>query len=179
MVRARAERVKRGTSQSPGMIIKKLLRTSVNAVPSRARNWIKHIPGVAGLQRYLVNRFLSGAPFVHTINSGPAAGLTFEVLLPLDKAIWAGKRGTGTEPPLRFGSEPVPFCLPGVKSNQRWRPGERCGGASGPPGDSGPGPTAQLWLRPCVNSFSRWEARPSPDSGASRLRPRRTSGASR
>jgi FkbM family methyltransferase len=27
---------------------------------------------------------------VHTINSGPAAGLKFEVTLPLDKAVWAG-----------------------------------------------------------------------------------------
>jgi FkbM family methyltransferase len=33
---------------------------------------------------------LSGAPFVHVINAGPASGLHFEVTLPDDKAIWAG-----------------------------------------------------------------------------------------
>src|SRR6202023_2834335 len=43
-----------------------------------------------GLQRWLVARFLSDEPFVHTINVGPAAGLRFEVTLPLDKPVWAG-----------------------------------------------------------------------------------------
>ncbi len=71
-------------------VVKKLLRSSVNAIPPALRGWIKHIPGVAGFQRLLVNHVLSGEPFVHTINSGPASGLTFEVTLPLDKAIWAG-----------------------------------------------------------------------------------------
>lgn len=70
--------------------MKKLLRSSVNALPSAARGWIRHVPGVAEFQRWLVNRVLSGEPFLHTINSGPAAGLRFEVTLPLDKAIWAG-----------------------------------------------------------------------------------------
>jgi FkbM family methyltransferase len=54
------------------------------------RRWIKHIPGLAELQRLLVNDVLSGESFIHTINAGPAAGLRFEVTLPLDKAIWAG-----------------------------------------------------------------------------------------
>jgi FkbM family methyltransferase len=71
-------------------MMKSILRASVNCLPHGIRHRIKHIPGVAGFQRWLVNRVLSGAPFLHTINSGPAAGLRFEVTLPLDKAIWAG-----------------------------------------------------------------------------------------
>jgi FkbM family methyltransferase len=48
------------------------------------------MPLVAGFQRFVVNRFLSGERFVHPINAGPAKGLRFEVLLPQDKAFWAG-----------------------------------------------------------------------------------------
>ncbi|MBE0612755.1 MAG: FkbM family methyltransferase [Burkholderiales bacterium] len=70
--------------------MKKLLRSSVNAIPSGMRNWIKYIPGLAETQRWLVRNILSDEAFIHTINSGPAAGLRFEVSLPLDKAIWMG-----------------------------------------------------------------------------------------
>lgn len=70
--------------------MKKLLQISVNACPMAVRHWIKHIPGVAALQRWLIRTTLSGEPFVHQINAGPARGLRFEVTLPLDKAIWAG-----------------------------------------------------------------------------------------
>ncbi len=71
-------------------MMKSILRTSVNCLPYGIRHHIKHIPGVAGFQRWLVNRVLGREPFLHTINGGPAAGLRFEVTLPLDKAIWAG-----------------------------------------------------------------------------------------
>lgn len=70
--------------------MKSILRASVNCLPIGVRHRIKHIPGLAGLQRWLVDRVLSGDPFTHTINGGPAAGLTFDIVLPLDKAIWAG-----------------------------------------------------------------------------------------
>ena len=70
--------------------MKSILRDSVNWLPHGVRHRIRHIPGIAALQRWLVNRVLSGEPFVHIINAGPAAGLRFEVTLPLDKAIWAG-----------------------------------------------------------------------------------------
>lgn len=70
--------------------MKTLLRYSVNLVPVAMRTWIKHIPGVAGFQRMLVNELLSGEPFTHTISGGPATGLRFEVTLPMDKAIWSG-----------------------------------------------------------------------------------------
>jgi len=70
--------------------VKDLLQASVNVLPYRARYWIKHIPGLAASQRWLLRRFLEGQPFVHTVNAGPAAGLRFEITLPHDKAIWTG-----------------------------------------------------------------------------------------
>jgi FkbM family methyltransferase len=70
--------------------LKRLLRASVNALPLKMRHWIKHIPGVAAGQRWLIRFALSGEPFVHTINAGPVRGLRFEITLPDDKAIWAG-----------------------------------------------------------------------------------------
>ena len=72
------------------MTLKSVLGEGVNYIPYPLRPWIKNLPGIAGLQRWLVARFLSDQPFVHTINVGPAAGLRFEVTLPLDKPVWAG-----------------------------------------------------------------------------------------
>src|SRR5208337_5495742 len=62
-----------------GGVVKDLLQASVNVLPYRARYWIKHIPGLAASQRWLLRRFLEGQPFVHTVNAGPAAGLRFEI----------------------------------------------------------------------------------------------------
>jgi FkbM family methyltransferase len=70
--------------------MKALIRGSGNILPMWLRRSIKHIPGVATTQRWIVSHTLSGEPFVHTINAGPAGGLRFEVTLPEDKAIWAG-----------------------------------------------------------------------------------------
>ena len=70
--------------------MKSILRASVNYLPYELRHWVKHLPGIAGLQRRLVSHVLAGEPFIHAINAGPAAGLRFEVTLPMDKAIWAG-----------------------------------------------------------------------------------------
>jgi FkbM family methyltransferase len=70
--------------------VKGLLQSSVNMLPFRARYWIKHIPGIAASQRWVLQRFLEGQPFVHTVNAGPAAGLRFEITLPHDKAVWTG-----------------------------------------------------------------------------------------
>ena len=75
---------------SEAMTLKRVLGVGVNYIPYPLRPWIKNVPGIAGLQRWLVARFLSDQPFVHTINVGPAAGLRFEVTLPLDKPVWAG-----------------------------------------------------------------------------------------
>lgn len=72
------------------MTLRTLLSESVNYIPYSVRPWIKNVPGIAGFQRWLVTRFLSHQPFVHTIDVGPAAGLRFEVRLPDDKAVWTG-----------------------------------------------------------------------------------------
>jgi FkbM family methyltransferase len=71
-------------------IFKASVRTGINVIPLPLRHWVKHVPGLAALQRWLVNSVISHEPFVHTVNVGPAKGLHFEVTLPLDKAIWAG-----------------------------------------------------------------------------------------
>jgi len=72
------------------MTLRSLLSESVNYIPYSVRPWIRKLPGIANLQRWLVTRFLSNQPFVHTINVGPAAGLRFEVSLPNDKPVWTG-----------------------------------------------------------------------------------------
>src|ERR1051325_5130362 len=67
-----------------------VLERSVNMIPWQARHWIKHIPLVAGLQRFVFQKFFSGRKFLHEINAGPAKGLIYPISLPLDKAIWTG-----------------------------------------------------------------------------------------
>jgi hypothetical protein len=71
-------------------VLRTAVGASVNFVPYRLRRWIRHVPGVAPLQRLVIGRVLNGHAFVHRINAGPAAGLAFEVTLPFDKAIWSG-----------------------------------------------------------------------------------------
>jgi FkbM family methyltransferase len=73
-----------------GVVLRAAVGASVNFVPYRLRHWIRHVPGVARLQRLVIGRVLNGHAFVHRINAGPAAGLAFEVTLPSDKAIWGG-----------------------------------------------------------------------------------------
>ena len=88
-----------------------MLRGSVNALPLSVRHCIKFIPGVAFLQRWLVSRVLSGEPFVHLINAGPARGLRFEVTLPLDKAVWSGTYETGFSQALHDAVKPGDVCF--------------------------------------------------------------------
>lgn len=90
--------------------MRRFLQSSVNLLPASARHWIKHIPGVAAGQRWLVNRVLSGQPFVHVINAGPARGLHFEVVLPCDKAVWAGTYEAEFSAALRQGVRPGDVC---------------------------------------------------------------------
>jgi len=71
-------------------MFRRVLGEGVNYIPYSLRPWIKSLPGITRLQRWLITRFLSDRPFVHTINAGPARRLRFEVSLPLDKAVWAG-----------------------------------------------------------------------------------------
>lgn len=68
----------------------RLMRGAVRLVPYRMRRQIKTLPLVGPAQRFIVNRHLSGKPFVHTVDAGPARGITFELVLPEDKGIWTG-----------------------------------------------------------------------------------------
>jgi hypothetical protein len=65
-------------------MFKTVMGQCVNYIPYSLRPWIKSVPSIARLQRWLITRFLPDQPFVHTINVGPARGLRFEVSLPLD-----------------------------------------------------------------------------------------------
>jgi FkbM family methyltransferase len=67
-----------------------MIRASVNALPYGARPLIRDIPVIAAVQRWLIARTLGKKSFVHRINAGPAKGLLFEVMLPMDKPVWAG-----------------------------------------------------------------------------------------
>jgi FkbM family methyltransferase len=54
------------------------------------RRQVNRVPGLAALQRALLRRVVSDRPFLHTLDAGPAAGVRFEISLPLDKAVWTG-----------------------------------------------------------------------------------------
>lgn len=71
-------------------MLKRLLQSSVNHVPFALRRRVRHVPGLAALQRWLLANSGLDAPFVHLINAGPAGGTRFEISLPADKAIWSG-----------------------------------------------------------------------------------------
>jgi FkbM family methyltransferase len=75
--------------RNPAML-KRAVGASVNLIPYRLRSRIRFVPGVAVLQRVLVERVLSGHTFAHRVNAGPAAGMICEIALPADKAIWSG-----------------------------------------------------------------------------------------
>ena len=66
------------------------LQLSVNALPWKLRLALKHVPGVASVQRWLVDAVLSRRTFLHAINRGPAKGLRYPVVLPIDKGVWTG-----------------------------------------------------------------------------------------
>jgi len=86
-----------------------LLRRAVNVLPVSARARIGRMPVVGALQRRIVTH-LSGTPFLHTINAGPARGLRIEVTLPRDKAIWAGTYEQVFASALREGVAPGDVC---------------------------------------------------------------------
>ena len=70
--------------------MKKLLEGSVRFIPWRVRSWVKRLPLIAPLQRWLLARFVEGREFVHTVDAGPARGLKYPITLPADKGIWIG-----------------------------------------------------------------------------------------
>ena len=71
-------------------MISKFLQKTVSKVPWRVRGWIKHVPLLAPLQRWLIANFLEGEEFVHRVDAGPARGLVYPVRLPQDKGVWTG-----------------------------------------------------------------------------------------
>jgi FkbM family methyltransferase len=70
--------------------VKTLVRSSVNWIPYRFRDYVRRVPLLKRFQSWVVNCFLSEDIFIHRIGGGPAAGATFKISLPADKAIWAG-----------------------------------------------------------------------------------------
>ena len=67
-----------------------MLNKSVDYIPWWLRNKIRYIPGLAGIQRLIVNLLMSGKTFEYKISAGPAKGLVFPVTLPFDKQYWTG-----------------------------------------------------------------------------------------
>lgn len=68
----------------------KLINRALGLVPWSIRGHVKHIPGIAQLQRFLVSKALDGKEFPHLVEAGPAKGVTFLVRMPEDKGIWTG-----------------------------------------------------------------------------------------
>ncbi len=62
----------------------------LSLVPLSVRRHIKNVPGLAPLQRNIVSELLDGQEFTHTVDAGPAEGISFLIKLPEDKGIWAG-----------------------------------------------------------------------------------------
>lgn len=72
------------------MPFQSLARGALRSIPWSVRNQIKAMPLIGPLQRWFVDTQLSGAPFVHEVDAGPAKGMKFEITLPEDKGIWTG-----------------------------------------------------------------------------------------
>jgi FkbM family methyltransferase len=66
------------------------IQNSIKLIPWQLRGWVRHIPIVAGVQRMLLRALVEGREFEFLINTGPAKGLRFPVLLPDDKGVWTG-----------------------------------------------------------------------------------------
>ena len=71
-------------------ILHKVLQQSVNYIPWKLRYLIRHIPGIAEFQRWLIQKYISEKNFIHTINAGPGKGLSVCIKLPEDKGLWTG-----------------------------------------------------------------------------------------
>jgi FkbM family methyltransferase len=65
-------------------------RFFLGAVPFFMRDWIRRIPVLAQIQRFIVSTLLDGSEFDHLVDAGPAKGITFHVTMPEDKGIWTG-----------------------------------------------------------------------------------------
>lgn len=72
------------------VLMRRILQSSVDLIPWHLRNSIRRVPIIRSIQRALVQRYLAGHTFVHTITAGPARGVKFPLTLPEDKLIWTG-----------------------------------------------------------------------------------------
>lgn len=91
--------------------VQALLKKSISLVPWRFRNAVKSIPFIAPLQRWLLERFLEGREFVHTVDAGPARGLNYPIKLPEDKGIWLGTYELELATQIAAAVQPGDICL--------------------------------------------------------------------
>jgi len=70
--------------------MRNLVGSMLRLVPWGMRDRIRRVPGVAALQRAIVARTIDGHSFDHTVDAGPAQGITFHIAMPEDKGIWTG-----------------------------------------------------------------------------------------
>ena len=92
-------------------MFRRLLASSVNAVPWSLRARIKKLPIIAPLQRLAVRHLLGRCEFIHTINAGPASGLKYWVQMPEDKAVWSGTYELELSAALAAAIRPGNICL--------------------------------------------------------------------
>ena len=88
-------------------MIARLVRHGIRFVPYGLRDFVRKIPLIAGLQRFLIRQLASEGEFDHTIDAGPARGLNLKISLPRDKEMWKGTYE------LRFVGEIVRNIKPG------------------------------------------------------------------
>jgi FkbM family methyltransferase len=92
-------------------MVRALFRKSISLIPWRVRNTIKNLPLIAPLQRSVLERFLEGREFVHTVDAGPARGLKYPVVLPEDKGVWTGTYELEFASALAEAVQPGDVCL--------------------------------------------------------------------
>jgi len=71
-------------------MLRSLVQQSVQLVPWKVRGWVKFIPGLAAMQRFVLKSVIEGQEFDFVVNAGPAKGLRYPILLPDDKGVWTG-----------------------------------------------------------------------------------------
>jgi FkbM family methyltransferase len=89
----------------------RVLRKSIALVPWRVRNAIRNVPLIAPLQRWVLQRFLEGQEFVHTVDAGPARGLNYPITLPQDKGVWTGTYELEVSTAVSEAVQPGDICL--------------------------------------------------------------------
>jgi FkbM family methyltransferase len=67
-----------------------IVKNVIKFIPYSIREHIKIIPIIGPLQRWFTHTIFNNTSFVHTVDAGPAAGISFFVQLPDDKGIWTG-----------------------------------------------------------------------------------------